>query len=108
MESKFSGILDAAKGREAETVEKEKTPPHGRKTARRRRASTSEAAAKTAKPGRATKAPRSRNPAYVNAGAYIPRELHKEVRSRLILQGKEYSELVEELLADWLAKSSKG
>ena len=48
---------------------------------------------------------RRSDPNFVQANAYIPRELHNEVKLRLLQEGKrrQYSELVEELLQKWVA-----
>ncbi len=43
---------------------------------------------------------------YTQAQAYITRELHRKVKAQLALEDREYSELVEELLAEWLKKRS--
>ena len=44
------------------------------------------------------------NPDYQQATSYIPRQLHQEVRVRLIQAGRkqDFSELVEELLRKWV------
>lgn len=39
---------------------------------------------------------------YTQAGAYIRKDVHKKVKAALILEDKEFSELVEELLVEWL------
>jgi hypothetical protein len=39
---------------------------------------------------------------YTQAGAYIRKDVHRRVKAALILEGKEFSELVEELLVEWL------
>jgi hypothetical protein len=39
---------------------------------------------------------------YTQASSYIPRELHKKVKAALVEEEKEYSELIEELLTEWL------
>jgi hypothetical protein len=45
------------------------------------------------------------NPEYAQVTAYIPRVLHDEVKILLIRDGgKEFSELVAELLAEWMQK----
>ena len=43
---------------------------------------------------------------YTQASAYIRRDTHRMVKARLALEGKEFSELVEELLAEWLGSRS--
>lgn len=44
------------------------------------------------------------NPDYVQTSLYLPREVKNKVRARLLEQGKEFSELVEDMLRDWLVK----
>jgi len=39
---------------------------------------------------------------YTQASAYIRRETHKKVKSALALEEKEFSDLIEELLTEWL------
>jgi ribosomal protein L19E len=43
---------------------------------------------------------------YTQASAYIRRNVHKQVKSALALEDKEFSELVEELLEGWLKSRS--
>jgi len=43
---------------------------------------------------------------FVQASAYLRIETHRQVKSALALEDKEFSELVEELLADWLKSRS--
>ena len=83
--SKFDAILKSAK-----------EPAQPRQ--RRRKASRpdlEEAAPKRA-PGRRS------DPAYRQANAYLPKDLHQTVKVELLKEGKEYSVLVEELLTEWL------
>ena len=49
---------------------------------------------------------KSRDPKYVKFTTYIPREMHLRAKSRLVSQGRELSDLVAELLDEWLAKQS--
>lgn len=53
------------------------------------------------KRGRPAKGKRS-DPDYVTALAYVRKDTYDEVRNRLFLQRREYSDLVQELLAAWL------
>lgn len=39
---------------------------------------------------------------YTQASAYIRRDVHKKVKAALVQEEKEFSELVEELLVEWL------
>ena len=49
------------------------------------------------------------NPEYAQVTAYIPRTLHDEVKILLIRDGgKEFSELVSELLSEWMQKRGVG
>jgi hypothetical protein len=58
---------------------------------------------KSEKPKAKTKvAGRSADPAYQQATAYIPRDLHEDVM-REIYKRQQFSELIEELLTEWLA-----
>ena len=43
---------------------------------------------------------------YTQASAYVRRETHRQVKSALALEDKEFSELVEELLTEWLKSRS--
>ena len=49
---------------------------------------------------------RRSDPNFVQANAYIPRDLHDEVKIALLKEGKrrQYSELVEELLRIWVSE----
>ena len=49
---------------------------------------------------------KSRDPRYVKFTTYVPREMHLRAKSRLVSQGRELSDLVAELLDDWLSKQS--
>jgi hypothetical protein len=82
--SKFAGILrDRAHGSEPETTETK--PKRGRPGGQGKRL----------------------NPDYSQVTAYIPTTLHDETKINLIRQGnREFSELVEELLAAWNKKQS--
>ncbi len=47
---------------------------------------------------------KSQNADYVKLTAYVPKELHRAAKARLVQQGREVSELVEELVSDWLKR----
>lgn len=87
--SKFQGLFDAAKARQAEeSVEPEQkeievVPPPQRR-------------------GR-PKGKRS-NPDFEQVTAYVRKQTHQAVKIALLQEGQdqEFSELVEELLSDWL------
>ena len=89
--SKFDAILKSAKEPDQET--------QPRRRRRLSRPAVEETAPKRA-PGRRS------DPSYRQANAYLPKDLHQEVKVELLKEGKEYSVLVEELLTDWL-KSRK-
>jgi hypothetical protein len=88
--SKFSRLIDVAKGREPEP---EPTPPP---------APPSPAPPLTPRKGRP---PGKRSdPRFVQVTAYVPEALHRKVKIRLLQEakGQEFSELIEELLEDWI------
>lgn len=85
--SKFAGMLRSRQEGDVSTTE---TP-----------------AAPVAKRGRPGGHGKRLNPDYSQVTAYIPTNLHEETKINLIRQGKrEFSELVEELLAVWNQKQS--
>lgn len=81
--SKFSSLFDA---RAAQGAEGEK---------RRRGRPSGDAGGK-----------RDNKAEYTQASAYVRRETHRTVKSMLALEGKEFSELVEELLSEWIKSRS--
>jgi len=88
--SKFDQMPDAAKGRDKSSAKK----------------SSSKSSLKTDLPkrrGRPATGKRN-NPDYDQTTAYVRKDTYKSVRIALIEEGEErdYSELVEELLAKWL------
>lgn len=50
---------------------------------------------------------KSQNPTFVKLTAYVPKELHLAVKVRLVEQGREISDLVEELVGEWLKRQSR-
>ena len=54
-------------------------------------------------PGMDRKRGKSVDPDFVKLTSYIRKDTHLQVKKRLLDQGKEISELVEELLGKWLA-----
>ena len=54
------------------------------------------------KPGR--KPAKHSNPDYVQVTAYVPRVMRNTVKARLAEQEMEFSDLVEGMLREWLAK----
>jgi hypothetical protein len=59
-------------------------------------------------PRPARKAAKSTDPAFTKLTAYVRKKTHQEVKIRLLQQeqeqGRDFSELVEDLLAGWLKK----
>ncbi|MCP3963182.1 MAG: hypothetical protein GY719_35530 [bacterium] len=86
--SKFDAILKSAK----EPGQEEKPPRRRRKASRPK---VEEVAPKRALGRRS-------DPAYRQANAYLPKDLHQTVKVELLKESKEYSVLVEELLTHWL------
>ncbi|PSR16984.1 hypothetical protein C8255_15015 [filamentous cyanobacterium CCP3] len=65
--------------------------------------STPDPATETAPKQRQRKATGKRSdPNYIQVGAYIPVELNKSVKRRLVDTDKDFSELVAELLEQWV------
>jgi len=91
MSSKFKGILDVAKGRELEPepVVAQVHPP---------------SPAPPEPPRRGRPPGKRSNPTYSQVTAYIPEDLHRRVKIALLIEaeGREFSQLVEALLLDWL------
>jgi hypothetical protein len=48
---------------------------------------------------------KSADPAYVKFTTYIRKSTHLGVKTRLVSEGKELSDLVEELLSNWLKEN---
>ncbi|WP_346293989.1 hypothetical protein [Sphaerothrix gracilis] len=46
------------------------------------------------------------DPNYIQVGAYIPKELNKEVKRSLVDYEGDFSDLVTELLEGWIGKST--
>jgi ribosomal protein L19E len=82
--SKFSSIFDARKG-----LNEEEPGKRGR-----------------GRPRGYAGGKRENKEEYTQASAYIRRDVHKQVKSALALEDKEFSELVEELLERWLKSRS--
>jgi hypothetical protein len=88
--SKFDQMPDAAKGRDKSSAKKSSSKPSPKTDLPKRR-------------GRPATGKRN-NPDYDQTTAYVRKDTYKAVRIALIEEGEErdYSELVEELLAKWL------
>jgi hypothetical protein len=89
--SKFKGLLDAAKGKESEPEELEAKPPQ-----------LVEDIEQPLKRGR-PKGKRS-HPDYEQVTAYIKKDTYQDIKITLLREGqkREFSELIQELLDDWL------
>jgi ribosomal protein L19E len=81
--SKFSSIFDARKGQTDEAEKRGRGRPRGYAGGKR-----------------------DNKEEYTQASAYIRRDIHKKVKSALVDEEKEFSELVEELLVEWLKSRS--
>jgi len=107
LSSKFAGVIAAKResDNEQEKPQKVARAPIVRERAPKARIPPP-AATEAPKRGRPN-AKRS-NPDFVQTTAYIRRDTHRDVKIALLHEGQggEYSELVEELLSDWL-KSRK-
>ena len=102
--SKFKGVLDAARGREREEAER---PAAARKGARKKSPASAPAVAAApaaAKRGRGRPPGKRSDPDYEQVTSYVRRQTYADVKIALIREGRkrEFSELVEELLAGWL------
>jgi hypothetical protein len=93
--SKFQSLLDVANNRQT-TRPKKKTAS---KTGQAAIASSQAVAPRRGRP-----AGKRSDPDYEQTTAYIRKDTHKDVKIALLQegQGKEFSELVEELLSGWL------
>ena len=91
MSSKFKGILDVAKGREPESESPlpQPLPPSP---------APAEAPRRGRPPGKRS------DPTYSQVTAYIPEDLHRRVKIALLQEakGREFSQLIEALLLDWI------
>jgi len=54
-------------------------------------------------PGRKRDGKRS-NPDYVQVGAHIPKDLHRQVKRRLFDQERDFGDLMTELLQAWMGR----
>ncbi len=101
--SKFRGVLDAARGREQEE-EKEVPAATGARKGAQKKASASPPAPAAVKRGRGRPTGKRSDPDFEQVTSYIRRQTYADVKIELIREGqrREFSELVEELLAKWL------
>lgn len=98
MTSKFRGILDSAKNRDPEPAAQLPVPPPEPPKVE----PPPSPAPVVRGPGR----PRGKrsDPSFAQVTAYIPEATHRAVKIALLQEGegREFSELVDELLSDWL------
>lgn len=92
MSSKFKGILEQAKDRRPEPVEEVPPPPSPAPTV----------AASPKKRGRPSG--KRSDADYIQVTAYIQKDRHRDVKIALLKSGgdKDFSELVDDLLGQWL------
>lgn len=103
--SKFSGLLAAVKDRQNEDETPEDETPQEAPPTHAQAAPIKNTRAGDG--GRGPGRPRGKRSSaeFVQVTAYIGRQTHRDVKIALLTEGKggEFSELVEELLAEWLA-----
>jgi hypothetical protein len=54
----------------------------------------------------AEKLSKSKDPNYVRTTIYLPRELHRKLKTQATMDGEEMSEIIEQLVDHWLSKRS--
>lgn len=93
--SKFQSILDVANSRQDTTPKKKPSS---------KRVRDAGPAAQPIAPRRGRPAGKRSDPDYEQVTAYIRKDTHKDVKIALLQegQGREFSELVQDLLADWI------
>ena len=83
--SRFDGLMDAKKlGRDKGSPERPREPSD--------------------RPPRPQGAGKRGDPDYRQVSAYVRKDTHQKVKMALLEEEREFSELVEDLLRDWLAK----
>ena len=94
MSSKFKGLLDAAKGKEPEEQEAEVNQP--------------QLVEEAEPPKRGRPKGKRSHPDYEQVTAYIKKDTYQEIKITLLREGqkREFSELIQELLDDWLKSRS--
>ena len=94
MSSKFKGLLDAAKAKEPEEQEPEVNQP--------------QIVEETEPPKRGRPKGKRSHPDYEQVTAYIKKDTYQEIKITLLREGqkREFSELIQELLDDWLKSRS--
>jgi hypothetical protein len=108
--SKFKGILDVAKSREPEPVDVPDPDPPAPPAPVVPAPMPSPAPPVAPPPERRPGRPRGKrsDPGFVQVTAYIPDDLHHNIKLALLQErkGREFSELVGELLTAWLESRS--
>lgn len=98
MKSKFSDLVAAKAGDQTKKPKSKKAGPPA----------IDQAAAPIAEPEtqeitiRRTVGKRSKTDTYTQVSAYIPKDTHKKVKAALLDDERDFSELVSDLLAEWL------
>ncbi len=102
--SKFGALLDAAKRAPESPEPQQEKPKRTRSRGEPARPAEDEAVPEQ-KPKRGRPRGKRSDPAFESVTAYIRRDTHLKVKMELLRRGgrKEFSELVEELLVEWLA-----
>ena len=87
--SKFQSVLDAAKNRDPDPIEPKEEGSTG---------------ARPEGPRRGRPRGKRSDPAFEQVSVYVRKQTHLETKVALLQQGEgqEFSELVEELIVDWL------
>ncbi len=102
--SKFSGLFEEAKKDNLATGSSSSPAPEPavKKASRKTEVKPAEIKAPVRSKGRRS------DPSYTGAFAYIPAQLHEDVRRELFgRKDTDFSGLVEQLLAGWLAKQKR-
>ena len=110
MSSKFKGIFDAARANQPDESEQR---PSEQQAARRATRPAGRQAVPRAEPALETAAPKPRgrpaggkrnDPDFEQVTAYVRKDIHRRVKIALLQQGQkqEFSELVDDLLTQWL------
>lgn len=104
--SKFKSLLDAAKGKEPEKQEPKINPPQLVEESEITQPQLVAELEQPSKRGR-PKGKRS-HPDYEQVTAYIKKDTYQEIKIALLREGqkREFSELIQELLEDWLKSRS--
>jgi hypothetical protein len=109
--SRFTDVINAARNKPEQPQDEQPQAPVNRPVQQQavNPAPVKQALQQPAKRGRPAGGKRN-NPDYEQVGAYIPKELNKRVKMRLLEMDKdrEFSELVEYLLKKWVRGEISG